>query len=218
MMRALAFLTALSLICASGVIAGLRTNRWVPSARVQEASDRLAQLPRSIEGWEGTDMPLDDLAVSMADLAGYVHRKYVHKQTGAAVTLLVCCGKAGPICVHTPQVCYTGAGWEQTTTSAFQTPGVEAAHPAEFSVLEFRHSNNGLPKQMRLFLSWGANGQWSSPKQPRLQFAREPVLFKMYVIREDLKLTDEAGQDPAAGLIKSLMPTLRATLFPGGEA
>ena len=72
-----------------------------------------------------------------------------------------------------------------------------------------------MPTQLRLYLAWGTKQGWSSPTQPRFTFAREPVLYKMYVIREVPKLPESIEQDPAAELIQALMPSLHQTLFAG---
>jgi hypothetical protein len=215
MMRTLAFLTAIALLGVSGAVAGLWTNRWSPSRSVQQGAERVRQVPLELGEWVGTEGTLDDQAVALAELSGYISRKYTHSRTGAVVTILVVCGRPGPISVHTPDVCYGNSGYEQTATSSYKLPEKEGAPRAEFSILDFRKQNVALPSQMRLYLAWGTKQGWSSPKQPRITFAREPVLYKMYVIREVPKLPEGAEHDPAVDLIQALMPGLHQTLFAG---
>ena len=40
--------------------------------------------------------------------------------TGKVVTLFLACGRAGPVCTHTPDVCYAGSGYEVEKPKRFQ--------------------------------------------------------------------------------------------------
>ncbi len=214
MTRTLAFLTAVALIGVSGAAAGLWTHRWVPSRSLQEAAARLHEVPLKLEDWDGTEGTLDERMIAQADLAGYIARKYTNRRSGAVVSVLIVCGRSGPVCVHTPDVCYTNSGYEQTATRPHRT-AVTGAPPADFSVLDFRRTNVAVPSQMRLYLAWGRKEGWSAPKQPRFTFAREPVLYKMYVLREAPRQPEGAEPDPAAELIDALLPGLHEALFAG---
>src|SRR5437870_1212645 len=109
-MRTLPVLTALPLLVGFGVFEGLWTNRWGWSHEVERATERLAAVPRTIGEWHGHDEILDARQVKQAEMSGYVMRRYVHQRTGAALTVLLVCGRPGPTCVHSPDVCYRGAG------------------------------------------------------------------------------------------------------------
>src|SRR5262245_51213533 len=156
MMRTLAFLTVLALVGVSGAVAGFWTNRWVPSQPLQEAADRLRQVPLSLDDWVATEGTLDEQAVLQADLAGYISRKYTHRRTGAVVTVLVVCGRSGPICVHTPDVCYGNSGFEQTATSRFKLPSGKGAPAADLAILDFRKQEVALPRQVPVIVAWGS--------------------------------------------------------------
>lgn len=219
MTRFLAFFLAVGLLGVSGAIAGLWTNRWGTSQTVQQITARLQEVPLNVDGWDATETTIDERALQVGEITGYLSRKYVHRLTGVKVTLTVVGGRAGPICVHTPEVCYGNSGYEQTGTSRYKVPaptGAEASPqlPAEFSVLEFRKQNVATPSQMRLFLAWGTKAGWAAPAQPRITFAREPALFKIYVIREVPKLQETPENDPATDLIKVFLPKLNEKLFP----
>jgi hypothetical protein len=211
MTRTVAFLITFALIAGSGAIAGLWTNRWHTSLSGAEAAHRLAQVPLDVDGWDATPYTLTDREVKQGDLDGYLHRKYVHRKTGESVTVLVVCGRSGPICVHTPEVCYGNSGYAQTATLRYQPKG---ELPVDMSVMEFRKANVAVPSELRLFLAWGTKQGWSAPKQPRLTFVKHPVLFKIYVIREVPKLLEKHEEDVATELIQSLLPMLQEHLFP----
>ena len=40
---------------------------------------------------------LDAMQISIADISGYLMRRYVHGKTGAAMDILLVCGRAGPV-------------------------------------------------------------------------------------------------------------------------
>src|SRR5262245_11458400 len=102
------------LLLGGGIVAGLWSDRWAPSAAVEEAVDRLKGVPKQIRDWTGTDRTLTDDEVRAARIAGYVYRTYVNS-TGQPVTMLLLCGRSGPISVHTPDICYGGAGYKPET-------------------------------------------------------------------------------------------------------
>lgn len=208
MNRIVAFLTVLALVVASGTVSGLWTNRWGTAVSAEQAGARLEQVPLSVGEWDGTDVPLTDREVKAAQFSGYLHRRYLHRKSGQVVTVLVACGRGGPMCVHTPDVCYTNSGYQQTATKAFALDDQTA-----FKVLEFRRTNVAMSTQMRLYLAWGTRGGWAAPTNPRLSYAGQPVLYKVYASREVTKLQEDVEHDPSADLLKALMPELNRTLF-----
>src|SRR4051794_15054151 len=111
MMRLLPVLTAMLLVAAYGIAEGVWTNRWSSADATERAAARLADVPRTVGAWEGTDAPLDPRQVVQAELVGYTMRRYVHRETGASVSVLLVCGRPGPISAHTPEMCYPGAGF-----------------------------------------------------------------------------------------------------------
>src|SRR5688572_8067455 len=102
---------ALMVLAAYGLAEGLWTDRWQTSHEAEQAAARLADVPRTVGDWDGTDEELDARQVAVAQLLGHVMRKYTHRESGAAVTVLLVCGRPGPIAVHTPDVCFRGAGY-----------------------------------------------------------------------------------------------------------
>src|SRR5262245_13026212 len=130
MTRLLPALLALALVVAYGVAEGTWTGRWVPAAAPHEAAARLADVPTTLGDWQGKDQTLDHRVAAQAELSGSLLRYYTHKTTGETLTVLLVCGRPGPVSVHTPDVCFVGSGYALPQPPARQH--VPAGGPDEF--------------------------------------------------------------------------------------
>src|SRR5262249_23209931 len=96
------------LLC--GVVHGFWTDRWGVAGNPAEAAARLTEIATELEDWQSRDLDLDQR--QLGPVSGYLHRRYVNRRTGDAVTLFMICGRPGPISIHTPDVCYGASGYE----------------------------------------------------------------------------------------------------------
>src|SRR4051794_13674631 len=103
--------TALTLVIFSGVAHGIWTGRWARSHAFESAVAGLGRVPGSFGDWTSTLLPLDQRSVAVAEIAGYVTRKFENRRDGIRITVLLVCGRPGPIAVHSPEWCYGGAGY-----------------------------------------------------------------------------------------------------------
>jgi hypothetical protein len=214
MSRWIAFAVVFGTVVVSGAASGLHNGRWGSSRALQDAAARVDQVPLSLgANWDVQPEKLPERAVVIADLEGYTSRRYLQRRTGAMVSVLVVCGRPGPISVHSPDICYAGQGFVESGRARSYTP---PSNPScQFQVLDFRKSNVANPTLLRVFLSWGSRGEWSVPAQPRFAFAGRPYLYKLYVVQELNKANEPIEGSPAAKLIEELMPQLQETLFRG---
>src|SRR5690348_2531079 len=116
--RTIAQLVALAVVVASGVAHGLWTGRWGQPHQLEPAVARLGRVPAAVGDWEGRELPLNRQTLAVAEVAGHVSRRYQNSRTGESVLMLLVCGRPGPISVHTPDVCYEGAGYAARTAPA----------------------------------------------------------------------------------------------------
>src|SRR5262245_10682764 len=113
MMRSLPILLAAGLLALDGYVYGLWTNRWQTSQAIPAAVARLDQVPMAFGDWQGENLePLSAREVEQAGFEGYISRVYKNRRTGSALNVLLACGRAGPMSVHTPDVCYRGRGYQ----------------------------------------------------------------------------------------------------------
>jgi hypothetical protein len=218
MFQRLCVVAGIGLVIGGGVVHGVWTNRWTTAAAVADATRRLGEVPGRIRDgrftWAGQDLDVDVRTRQLAGGAGYLSRRYVNTRTGEAVTVFLVCGRPGPVAVHTPDVCYQGAGFEVVGDPAARE--VEWGEPkttAEFNRIEVKTEVGQVPVRQEVLWSWSARGVWQTPRNPRVAFARYPVLYKLYVTRTLGGEKEAAGAADAAGFVRLLLPELQKTLF-----
>jgi hypothetical protein len=142
-------------------------------------------------------------------------RRYTNARTGDVVSVLLVCGRPGPMAAHTPDVCYGGAGYEMVGQPVRRTYRPTDAGPAEFWTARFHKPSDPLGGQLRIYWSWNARGDWEAADNARLAFAGAGALYKIYVICE----ASAAGaapedDDPGKPFLDLALPSLEKALFP----
>lgn len=215
MRRILILLAVCSLLLLSGLTQGFWTGRWVVSHAIEDAVARLDHVPLTIGDWKGTVREIPPAEIAGARVNGHFSCHFENRRKRQAVNALLVCGRPGHVSVHTPDICYQGAGYEMTTGPdpfALETVGSEAA---ALQVATFRKEKAAGASELRIFWAWNASGRWQAPSNPRLTFAASPVLYKLYIVRErGPKDTDRPDQDPAVEFMKLFLPELNRALFP----
>ena len=112
MLRMLPALCALALLIASGAVHRWWAGSWSTSEEPAASAARLEDVPRTIADWDGQSQEINPRELEIAEVAGHLLRHYVRQGTHEAVTVLIVCGRPGPISVHTPDVCFSGQGFE----------------------------------------------------------------------------------------------------------
>lgn len=213
---------ALGIILGTGTVHGIWTGRWAVSTEIQDAVARLALVPIRVGDWEGTDRGFPIHQLARFGFAGGTTRSYTDLRTGATVLMTIVVGKPGPISVHTPEVCYPGSGYgvlRNRVRSPVEVGDIDA--PAEFWDLRVGKPGPMGPEVLSVRYAWSSDGRWHAPaKDARLEFAGEPVLFKLYLVQA---VTTNPEGDVAGGeasstreFAKVLLPILAKTLFPEG--
>jgi hypothetical protein len=207
MQRYLIVVSAIGMLVASGVVHGVWTDRWAEAVDVSDAAKCMDHLPMAIGAWQGSKVEMEQ--DPKTGLAGMLVRRYVHTETGKAVTLFLGCGRSGPVCTHTPDVCYAGSGFEVEKPRRFQLPSTTAQAPPEFWTARFVRERTSGKTHLRIFWSWYAAEAWKVADNPRLSFAGEKVLYKMYLIREMATPEEPIENDPCVEFMKELLPEFR---------
>ena len=209
MKRNLSIAIAVVLLLGSGLVHGLWTERWGTSQALAEAGARVANVPMQIGDWTGETNSVDIDSFAQAGALTYWSRTYRH-DTGKSVTVILMCGRAGRMAVHTPEVCYRGIGYE--TSGAISTCSIGDNPKAEFRTARF-FREQGDVSQLRILWSWNDGNKWQAPASPRWEFRGEPYLFKLYLVREVTGETSNIDTDPAVEFLRELIPTLEKTLI-----
>jgi hypothetical protein len=169
----------------------------------------------TIGDWRGRSLELNREQLAMAEIAGYVARCYEDPLSGTTVTVILVCGRPGPIAVHTPDICYAGAGYEPLEPPVRRRLLVgPSGTAAAFRHAVFAKSDTAVPTYLRILWSWTADGNWAAPENPRLVFAPHRVLYKLYVIRTMDAPERPIEDDPSLAFLEALLlPELKRALF-----
>lgn len=183
MIQHASYLMALTVVVLAGLVHGNWTGRWSQSQALDAAVSRLDGIPAVVGDWEGRSLTLDRRQVEIGEIAGNVLRTYKNRRDGREVTVLVVCGRPGPISVHTPDICFGGAGYEATSSPVDEHLAYEpSTQAATFRTARFHKESAGSSSTLRAYWSWNAQGTWEAPENPRLAFASRPFLYKCYVV------------------------------------
>lgn len=203
MFRTVIIVSASAILIASGFVHGVWTDRWSDQADLAEVAKRMESLPMSIGAWQGSVVEMEQ--DPKTGLAGMLARRYVNAKNGKSVTLFLGCGRSGPVCTHTPEVCYGSSGFEVEKPKRFQAPGT----PAEFWTARFVRERATGKTNLRIFWSWHGSSDWKIADNPRVSFAGEKTLYKMYLIREMLQPDEPMESDACVEFMNDVLPAFR---------
>ncbi len=213
-MPAAASVAGLLIVVATGLVTGLWANRWANTSELDAAVARLNRLPLEIGDWTGQLEPVNPREFKGADVDGFVVASYSNRRLGRRVGLLLVCGRPGPVAVHTPEVCYPGAGFElaQDRPAKVVVEAGPGDPPAEFRSALFRQQEAVTPASLRIYWSWNSIGKWAVPEYPRIAFSGRPYLYKLYVIFELPGERGEAADATETEFIRQLLGALENRL------
>lgn len=216
MSRTIPVLAAGICLALSGIVSGVWTNRWGASAELLEAARRCDELGRecpNVGDWKSQPMePPSKEALRIAQIAGYASIRYVNS-SGAEVSVLLICGPPRHVSVHTPEICFPGAGFKEVGDKRKQPIKPPDSPEAEFWVSQF---GKELPDStsVRVYWAWSVGGNWKAAQNPRLAFARSSYLYKLYVVQPLSKVDAPLSDDPGQAFLRVLLPELQKRLAP----
>jgi hypothetical protein len=211
-------LLSLTTVVALGVGYGLATDRWGASDELSQALGGLGRVPATFGDWVGEDVPFEAEDMARVGIKGSVFRRYRHVRTGEVVSFLLVCGRGGPISVHTPDVCYAGAGYRQVADERKKSVESGEDRKEEFWVARFGKRGGVVPTQLEVYWAWSRDGRtWQAPENPRLTLARSAALYKLYVVREFVPETRFETKDSCQEFLRRALPVIRQSLPPDDQ-
>lgn len=205
----------LAVIVGGSVYLGVRSDRWGESDHLVSALGKLSGVPNTIGEWTGTEIEFNREDMVHMGIQGWVSRQYQNGRTGETVSMLLVCGKGGPISVHTPEVCYAGAGYSAVSAESEATlSNIEGQEESpSFKVRRFNKKDREVPETIEIYWSWSVDGvNWEAPDNARGHLAREPALYKLYVVRRVLVGGQAEKVNSCEDFLRKSLPVLRAVL------
>jgi hypothetical protein len=210
MLKYLLISIAAGVIIGDGYLTGVWSGRWQQEDPAADAAKRIQDVPMTIGDWKGEDQTINQdptitaRIIQRAGFSGYVSRTYTKGEQ--RVNILLACGRPGPLSVHTPEVCYGGAGFGLFGDPAKCNPAetASAAQP-EFWKATFIRRTGSEGRQLRVVWGWNKKSVWLAPGSPRWAFAGTPVLYKLYITQE-YYADDPKGGEGTMAFLKDFMP------------
>jgi hypothetical protein len=212
MHRILLTVSAALLLVASGAVHGIWTERWTSNPEdLRIAADRLVDVPATFGKWDGKN--IDRPADAQSGLAAVIERRFVHRENGKVITIYLACGRPGPLCIHAPDTCYPADGFVEIEAPRRKSVPGEGKTPSEFWSARYTRTRPDGQTNSRIFWSWHTAEGWKVADNPRIAFAGESVLHKLYVIRDMANPNDPAEAEVCAEFMRELLPVLEQKLF-----
>jgi hypothetical protein len=210
--------TVMALTLAVGVIEGRIRNRWGPSETMRAAAQRLEDVPRQFGGpsndrWQlQSSETMSPYVIEMLECTGHIVRTYANLRTGESVSFFVIVGPAGPIAVHTPEICFSSQNYtNDDPREPIAIPNVQGQED-KFWALSFK-SKGARRDLLRVYYAWSTGNGWKAPNDARYAFAGWPYLYKIQVSATLPAGTDLKSNDTCEKFLKDFVPVLRQHLI-----
>jgi hypothetical protein len=205
------------------LLAGLFQRSWTDSGNtapaLASAADKIEQVPLTLGPWRGQPVAMDAADMAAAGYAGCVLRRYEDSSTGNVLSMLLVCGRPGPVSVHTPEACYGGAGYERVADPVqVKVAALTSAEPAVFWQADFVKPKQASARRIRIYWAWHGGERWQAVENPRLTFMNRAVLYKLYVVCEVTAGDDAKKSAACTDYMKCLLPELQKLLAPPAGA
>jgi hypothetical protein len=179
---------------------------------VAQSAEKLAHIPLTIGDWEGSRLqPRDPRELN--EVAGHFYARFVNTRDGRAVVAFVVSGLPGPVSIHEPGDCYQASGFDVGEAEHVNMPAGEGMKESEFLTASLSRLRSAEQTRLRIYWAWNATGAWQVPESPRWTFARAPVLYKLYLLREMQPGEDRAIEDGCRAFMRQFLPVLQRGLF-----
>jgi hypothetical protein len=214
MARFLPAVFAVALLLLSGIAHGLWTDRWGVAGARRAAAERLSRLPLTIGNWDGTEVTIDPRQRARANVAGFLGRHYVQRQSGQGISVFLVSGRPGPVSVHTPEFCLPGSGFQMVGSKDRQTLTYgDPSREAVFFTADFAREAATTTGLQRVYWAWCVEGDWQAVDNPRVGLGRYSNLYKLYIMHRVSGPGDLPEEEACRAFLRVLLPELQHSLF-----
>jgi hypothetical protein len=198
-----------AIVIGTGLVHGSMIRRWGLGADVEKAGRQLSRVPDSVGGWNVVAAHEVDVAVvKMLRCTGYLNRTYENSITGERLSVAVFLGPAGPIAVHTPEVCYPSRSYK--IVSERRSQEIKCADGKTHELWGLRlEANDIATTSIRVMYAWSSGDQWRASKMPRFEFGGRPFLYKLQLEYHG----SSESMDSCEGFLALFLPELQAFML-----
>jgi hypothetical protein len=202
------------LVIASGYVHGVLTDRWGTSGDVAQAAEKLEKIPHAFGDWHSEPLEIPASQLEAAEAVGHFARVYRNHETHTELQVLILCGPHGPIAVHPPTICFTGAGYVQADPETKQKIETDQIEGTFFETIFTKKMPEGYPVPLKTYWAWSENGRCEAPDNPRVRFAGSGHLYKIYVTRVLSPLDDKVEGETTVceEFLKIFLPKFEAAV------
>ena len=202
------------------IIHGRLTDRFgmTTSDTLIAYTGRLDEIPVEFGPWDGIDTQIDQEQLERAQVTGHISRRFRHRESGAMVDMFLVCGTSRHITLHTPDKCYTAAGFDMEGTPTARDVEAGIGEPVEFAVGRFYKEEAGSIDHLEIMWSFSSDGVWHGPRWARTSLAGKDAIYKIYLIGAiSPRASMDSSQQPTVDFASTAMPTIQSVLFPDAE-
>jgi hypothetical protein len=187
-------------------------HRWDAPADPRAAALRLRAVPQRLGEWEvESTEALEPSIVKMLQCSGYLNRIYRHRSTGERLHVAVLAGPAGPISVHTPDVCYSNRNYQMAGGAERLQVRPDDRPKEAFWNAMLRHADR--PEEtLEVVYAWNGGDGWQAPSQPRFALGGRPLLYKLQIAR-NVRPGHANETETCRSFLVGLLPALDQELF-----
>jgi len=197
----------------SGLLLGQASGRWGTTPAIATAEQLLGRrLPERTGNWRlRKEQELESQVLKMMSCNAYIARVYEHDQTGALVTVTVLVGPAGPISVHTPEICYSSRDYVVGRNRVKVPVDDDAGRHHEFWDVSLKARDSESSVQ-RVLYAWSTGEAWNATAHPRFAFAGAPYLYKLQLAARSPVAAKRDDFDPCQDFLRSFLAQCQTRL------
>ena len=207
---------AVVLVAGVTVLQGMWTDRWgnrdVGAALKRDAEILESVFPQRFGDWEfEKELESNPKELERAGAVGHISRLYRNVRTKGRVSAFVVCATPHDASGHTPDRCYPGAGFEIGESEHRQAIPLADGRKAETFTGTFRKQGQTL----RVFWTYGVDGQWVAPQIARIELAGTDAVYKLYAIIDETRLKGAQSMQECGDFLGALLPALDQAVAAG---
>jgi hypothetical protein len=186
-------------------------------ARGLTESFALKSIPDTLGDWQGEPTEIDEQIVRITGAKDVVSRRYVNRNTGVAIEMILLFGTAVDMCGHTPEVCYPTAGYTLVSgpdLRMVRTPSGDAP----FRALVYAKGDGASARLQEVNYTWRHNGRWSPELANYKLLERIPGMYKVQIARHTTGRERREIGNPSEAFLRELLPEMERRMAAVGPS